>query len=302
MTIPLLEKLLSYTVYTGKMDVPADHNEMYPLEILEEKNYLIPNGTTTMISCCPEGADVVWMHIKGRGDVPFASCVNCEIFEVDPKRLRLWNLRLETILERLAEKLELRGGVRSFFTDLLWRLGRRNGREYIYVRRYIPKERRVLRDELTRMPKAVLVTCNDIMLDEIRSDHDNASFALEHVASLDEQCEMVIDFEALRDIIGTDDIPVEKPKPKPTPKRSQIAVNIEKLIKELEQFLKDAREHAIATSERDDIELLPRPTREELAKRIGVSPTTVSRCFSDPNAKLLNILWEQANDLKSILR
>jgi hypothetical protein len=79
------------------MEFLADRNEMYPLEILEEKNYLLPNGTTTMISCCSEGADVVWTHIKGRGDVPFGTCVNCEIFEIDPQRLRRWNLRLESI-------------------------------------------------------------------------------------------------------------------------------------------------------------------------------------------------------------
>jgi hypothetical protein len=230
--------------------------------------------------------------------------VNCEIFEIDPQRLRRWNLRLETILERFAEKLELRGGVRPLITNLLWRLGRKKNREYIYVRRYVPRERRVLRAELVKMPKAVLVTCNDIMLDEIRTDHDHASFALDSVASLDEQCEMVIDFDALRDIIGDELVPDEKPKTKPVPKRGQIAVNIEKLIKELEQFLKDARDHALATADREDIELLPRPTKEELAKRIGVSPATVSRCFNDDsrNAKLLNLLWEQTSDLKSILR
>jgi hypothetical protein len=301
MTKPLLEKLLSYTIYTGKMEFFADCNEMYPLDILEEKNYLLPNGTTTMISCCPDGADVVWMHIKGRGDVPFGTCVNCQIFEIDPQRLRRWNLRLETILERLAEKLELRGGVRSLFTDLLLRLGRKKGREYIYVRRYVPKERRVLRDELARMPKSVLVTCNDFMLDEIRSDHDHASFALKNVASLDDQCEMVIDFDALRDILGEDETPDKKSKPKPPPKRSPRTVKLEKLAQELERFIKDARDYAITTAKRGNMEILPPPTMDDLAKRTGMGKTSVFRCINDENAKMLRILWEKANDIQSTL-
>ena len=302
MAKPLLEKLLSYTIYSGEMEVLADHNEMYPLETLEAKRYLMPNGMTTMVSCnCYNGTDVIWTHIKGRGDVPFGSCVNCEIFEIDPQRLRRWNLRLETILEQLAEKLELRGGVRPLFTNLLWRLGRKKGREYIYVRRYIPKERRVLRDELAKMPKAVLVTCNDVMLDEIRTDHDHASFALKSVASLDKQCEMVIDFDALRDIIG-EETP-EKIVPQAAPRRGSHEIKIKNLIQELERFLKDAKQYADITGERGQIEFLPCPTLEELAKSTKMNKMAVSRCLKskNPNAKYLRLLWEKANDLKNNL-
>ena len=302
MTEPLLERLLSYTIYARDLGFLADKNEMYPLETLEAKRYLMPDGMTSMVSChCHNGTDVIWTHINGRGDVPFGSCVNCEIFEIDPQRLRRWKLRLETILEQLAKKLELRGGVRPLFTNLFWRLGRKKGREYIYIRRYDPKDRRVLRDELARMPKAVLVTGNDFTLDEIQTDHDHTSFALKNVASLDEPCEMVIDFEALRDILGDDDTPDEKPKSKPTPKRSKRAVNIEKLVKELEQFLKDARDYSLTTADNGNMEFLPPPTMEDLAKRTGMSKSSIFRCINDPNEKLLRLLWEKTNDLHSIL-
>ena len=306
MNVQLLKKLLNRTCSSDAPRMSADESKDYPWEMLQEKKYLTPSENQDAIFCptCHHFADVVWMHIKGRGDVPYGACVECRSYEIDPGLLRTWLVRLETILERVAEQLELRGGVHSHIPNLLWRLGRKKNREYFYIRRFKSDERRILRNELSKMPKAVLITGTDHNLKEIRFDLDNASFSLESMAHLDDECELVIDFEALRDIIGDDDIPDKKSKPKPAPKGGMIAVSIEKLIKELEQFLKDARDHALATAERDDIDLLPRPTKEDLAKRIGVSPATVTRCFAHKsrNANLLNLLWEQANDLKSILR
>ena len=305
MKVPILEKLLNRS-YRREPEITGGDADWDTLDKLEGKKYLIPIGILEGISCptCHHFGTIGWSDIKGRGHIPFASCVECGIYEVHPKRLRRWQVRLETILEHLVEKLELRGGIQIHVPNLLWRLGRKKNREYLYIRRYDPEERRMFRNELSKMPKAILITGTKRILEDVRFDHDHTSFSLDSVATLDEQCDLVMDFEALRDIIGGDDTPDEKPKPKQAPKRGKIAVSIEKLIKELEQFLKDAREHALATAERDDIDLLPRPTKEELAKRIGVSPATVSRCFNDEsrNAKLLNLLWEQANDLKSILR
>ena len=305
MEVPLLKKLLNRSC----CNVPrmtADEGKGHPWDTLEAKKYLTPSENQDAICCptCYKFADVGWMNIKGRGNVPYASCAACGFYEIDPQLLRTWMVRLETVLERVVEQLELRGGIQVHVPNLIWRLGRKRNREYLYIRRYNREDQRMIRSELSKMPNAVLVTGTQLILKHVRFDHDHASFSLESVTSWDEQCELVIDFDALRDIIGADDASDKKTKLKPAPKRGTIAVSIEKLIKELEQFLKDAREHAIATSERDDIALLPRPTKEELAKRIGVSPATITRCFSDEsrNAKLLNLLWEQTSDLKSILR
>ena len=305
MKVPILEKLLRRT-YQDESEITAGQADWDTLDILEKKKYLIPIGDLMAISCptCYGTGDIVWTEIKGRGNIPFASCVECGIYEVNPKRLRYWNIRLEVILERLVERLELRGGIQVHVPNLLWRLGRKKNREYLYIRRYDPEERRMFRNELSKMPKAILITGTKPILEDVRFDHDHTSFSLEGVARLDEQCELVIDFEVLQDIIGVEEIPDKISKAAPPPKRSKRTANTEKLVNELKQFLKDAREHALATAKRDDIKTLPRPTKEELAKRIGVSPSAVSRCFSEDtsNAKLLNLLWEQANDLKSILR
>jgi len=299
MQVPLLKKLLNRSC-RNKPEITAGEADWDTLDMLEAKKYLTPIGDLTAISCptCHHSGNIGWMNIKGRGNIPFSSCVECGIYEVDPRRLRYWHVRLETILERLVELLELRGGVQVHVPNLIWRLGRKRNREYLYVRRYKPEERRMFRNELNKMPKAILATGTQLILEKIRFDHDHASFALAGVAALDEQCEMVIDLDALNDILG--DGEPEKTVPQSAPRRGSREAKIKKLVQELERFLKDAKEHMRVTGERGQIEFLPCPTLEELAKRTKMNKMDVSRCLKDENAKYLRLLWEKANDLRNL--
>lgn len=86
-------------------------------------------------------------------------------------------------------------------------------------------------------------------------------------------------------------------------KRADRATNIELLKRELIDYFRAARDHAQAAEDFGrPPELLPRPSRRELAERIGIAESAVSRCFSDPAATELNLLWERANDLEAVLR
>ena len=90
---------------------------------------------------------------------------------------------------------------------------------------------------------------------------------------------------------------------KPLPMRGTRAANIERLELELQQHLMAARHHAYALIDAGHApELLPRPEQKELARRLSLEPSTVCRCFSDPRAKLLNILWDTARSLESVMR
>jgi len=302
MNVPILEKLLNRT-YRREPEITAGEADWDTLDRLEEKKFLIPTGILEGMSCskCHRLCSVGWSNIKGRGNIPFASCVECGIYEVHPKRLRRWNVRLETILERLVEKLELRGGIQVHVPNLLWRLGRKRNREYLYVRRYDPEERRMFRNELSKMPNAILITGTKRILEDVRFDHDHTSFSLVGVTSLDEQCEMLIDFEVLQDIIGKEDSVKKKPVTVAS-KRGSRTAKMERLVHEIEEHLRAAREHARVTAEQGRIELLPRPSLGELAKRTGLSKMDVSRCLKDTDAHVLKYLWNQADDLKSILK
>ncbi|MEW4530625.1 hypothetical protein [Maioricimonas sp. JC845] len=85
-------------------------------------------------------------------------------------------------------------------------------------------------------------------------------------------------------------------------KRADRAANIEALKKELIEHIRAARDHAqSAVDFGREAELLPRPSRRELAERVGITESAASRCFSDPAATELNLLWNTADDLKAVM-
>ena len=86
-------------------------------------------------------------------------------------------------------------------------------------------------------------------------------------------------------------------------KRSQRTADIEILEKALIEHIKAARDYAWAAIDaKKGPMLLPRPLKKNLAKQTGIKPWSLSRCFSDPHAHQLRLLWDVAGDLEQILR
>ena len=86
-------------------------------------------------------------------------------------------------------------------------------------------------------------------------------------------------------------------------KRAARAANIEALKRELIAHVKAARDHAYAAIDLNrEPNLLPRPLKTELARLVGITAPAVSRCFKDPDAHELRLLWEVAGDLEAILK
>lgn len=86
-------------------------------------------------------------------------------------------------------------------------------------------------------------------------------------------------------------------------KRSDRAINIERLKDEMIKHLLAARDHAWDTKDRTGTaELLPRPTQKELGELSGLSETGVSRCLNDPRARELKTYWDTADDLNLIMK
>jgi hypothetical protein len=86
-------------------------------------------------------------------------------------------------------------------------------------------------------------------------------------------------------------------------KRAARAANIEALKREIITHFKAARDHAYAAIDLNrEPNLLPRPLKTELGKLVGISAPAVSRCFNDPDAHELRLLWKVAGDLEAILK
>lgn len=90
---------------------------------------------------------------------------------------------------------------------------------------------------------------------------------------------------------------------KPIPMRGKRATNIERLERELEQHTLAARDHAYTLQQRgQEPILLPRPDQKDLAKRLEITKSAVSRCLRDPRAKALKILWNTTDSLEDVMR
>ncbi|MCW5775345.1 MAG: winged helix-turn-helix domain-containing protein [Phycisphaeraceae bacterium] len=83
----------------------------------------------------------------------------------------------------------------------------------------------------------------------------------------------------------------------PKRKRASRATALDGLKRELREHLRAAKAHYHATATRGRAELLPRPTQQDLAKRLGVSEPTVSRCLNDEPDQELKVLWASAEDI-----
>jgi hypothetical protein len=87
----------------------------------------------------------------------------------------------------------------------------------------------------------------------------------------------------------------------PSPRGSRLAV-IEMLTHEMQEHLRAARDHAVDALDRSGTpQLLPRPSRDLLARKVGVHKSRVTRAFQDTEARELRFLWDLAADLDRIL-
>jgi hypothetical protein len=122
---------------------------------------------------------------------------------------------------------------------------------------------------------------------------EHLCFSIETIGTMDEACRLSVDMK----LIETELEPsVKENSKRQHSKRGNRAANIEKLIDEMKEHFRASKDHYYATGS-----LLPRPTQMEFAKRVGIRQNEVSRCLADTDATLLQVLWGQANDIKSVL-
>ena len=85
--------------------------------------------------------------------------------------------------------------------------------------------------------------------------------------------------------------------------RGTRAAHIEQLEKELEEHLVAARDYAFTLQQRgQEPALLPRSEQKDLARRVGITESAVSRCLNDERARMLKILWRTADSLEDVMR
>jgi hypothetical protein len=213
-------------------------------------------------------------------------------------------LALDTALMLTWLFAESRISVEVVIPNQLWKIGRRTvagrSRELFFTRGSQTREGSVVA-ELSRHTKAIAFTPSRGSTGQLQNSVVGLVVALEDVVDLT-AAEPNIDWPAIEDSLAGH-LSIIEDATKPRKKRGTRTAKIERLRDELKRHLASAADHAIATSEGEGCaELLPRPTKTQLAKLAGMSKYDVTRCFADPTASELRLLWDTADNLESVMR
>ncbi|HHM11911.1 MAG TPA: XRE family transcriptional regulator [Planctomycetaceae bacterium] len=259
-----------------------------------------PIAAASAVDCsdCSRRCRVEFLQDDSGNRRGFIHCPDCGIAEVPLERLERWEIDVEFFLRAVFADARL---VPRRETQRLWHVGSATwcGRSrQVWFVRGLARDGRI-DDVLERHPKAVVFAPTE---DGARRWHERRGtlvISLESCLALRDG-RLVLERDVVEGRIA--DSGLAGPKPKRPKKRAARAANIERLERELIAHLRAARDHAFATRDGPDgPQLLPRPSQEELARRTGMSKSTVSRCFNDDHARELKLYWETALDLDRIM-
>lgn len=267
---------------------------------------LLQPGAPSRSAACPgcgRIAAVVYLAGKAAGEVrAYVPCPECGPARIEPDSLRRWTIGMPALLDAVFADIELRGSREELATDCLWRLGKTTWLEShweVFFARCLQRPGGMDALEQTRfsvkalvfVPKEVPPQASDGLLlipltSVVNWQPDGIHFDREYVET------------QLADRLARQQGAIKRQ----LPKRATRAADIAALTKELMAHLRAARDHAVATEDRHGTpRLLPRPTQEDLARRIGTSQWAVSRCLADESARELKFLWDLAVDVERIL-
>jgi hypothetical protein len=296
------ERAVIHAELTG--DWPDDLlAELAAAGLLDE---LTPAKTLTCAEC-PEAPirEVIFTEPTDGGN-PRAlfPCPDCGIYEVPLERLRRWRVDRTAFITLLGQSLESTGRPGEAVAGRLWRLGR--------VRRGETAWSGWLGFRLGRRDAgAVLASTRlpvrSLLLVPGRPPHCGLPEGIVVGALRELTCwsdgTLQGDFDRLAELLDVPDIVARRTTQRPPARRQSRATDIDALAAELKQHLRAARDHAYHTRDTQGVPaLLPRPTQEELAQRLGISESRVSRSLKDERAAELRLLWKLADDLEGLMR
>ena len=248
--------------------------------------------------------DVIYTEAADGRSRALFPCPHCGLYEVPLDRLCRWQIDRGALMAFIGRSLSVTGSSSERIPGRLWRIGRlqrddahsvvwfglrlgcRDAAAFI-ARAQITAPALLLVP--SRMPRAALPP--GVFAGSLREMTNWSDGGIRW----DED-------RLTEQLAACGPIPRSSRKPAPT-RRKTRATDIEALVVELKQHLRAARDyadHSLAT--RGEPRLLPRPTQKDLARRVGITESRVSRSLRDPRATELRLLWSLADDLDQVLR
>lgn len=233
----------------------------------------------------------------------YVPCPNCGRVRIDPNVLIRWAVDVPCLLSAVFAAAGGRAALSELVPGRLWFLGGATwggrSRQAYFARFVHGHERASALAALNPYRRAVLFHPTERAARQWADTTPNPVVALESVVALGPDG-LTFDGSIVAGRLA--DAGFGAPKPKPPQRRGERAGKIERLVKELREWLPKARNHAHATRDLNGTpQLLKQLTQQDLATMAEMPEYDVSRCLNDPDAVLLKLLWETAADLDKIL-
>ena len=284
------------------------HAPSHLLAALQDSRVLQRAHPAEQVACleCGEYEDVAWLATENAAPIAYARCGLIGPYRISPERLEQWTVSIPELLTFLAGAIPIRGRRSELVRDHVWLLGKTGvagaSRNVYFVRGlHRPGGAAALR-RIRLSPHSLVFVPSRLPDRSVFASSGQVVVSLAMAVAWNED-ELLFDREYIvgrleRNRAGNGGIR----KRKPVPRRAPRAATIEALKQELVEHLRAARDHARDTLDRTGTpELLPRPTMEFLARKLGIHKSSVSRALSDQSAEELKFLWDLAADLDRIL-
>jgi len=268
------------------------------VQCLKDLGLLRPTRTASQVNCdaCGESHRVGGITYPDGQARFYARCPENGRIEVDQEQLRQWYVDFAPILAAVAHGLGIKAEPQEVAPGRVWKIGRAAiaGRS-----RVAWAARRAYWKDVPRGKSVVLFLLGHLPVDGAPDLHPDSVVELHELISLSNG-NLSFDRKPVDDQLASTSEVIKKKTPK---KRASRSATIDALQQELTAHLIAARDHVHAARQRGDPpELLPRPKQKDLAVRLGIPESAVSRALRDPAAQMLKVLWEAAEDLDQVLK
>lgn len=307
----ILPRLIRALDYAPLASVRHDDLRRFPegeLDRLLAAGLFVPAPPIQWLRCdeCGDLHEVLLLRHDNPPEVSaLLLCGHFGAQNVPIERLNRWEMSIYRFIEVVTDQLQPVGDRAELVPGRVWRLGNvrwTGGARHVYFARGLHRTDAWQVLSGCGLPsRNVILVPSKLPVQRELQEFARAVFPLDTLLTWQEG-KLQFDRRELESLLALDPPPVTGTAKPSVPKRATRTALIESLQQELEEHLRTARDHAVDTLERTGSpRLLPRPTKELLARRLGVNKSTISRCFEDASAGQVRLLWDVAADVDQLL-
>lgn len=250
---------------------------------------------------CLEYDEVVVLDDHAGNPIIYAQCSTAGAYEISADRLRQWETNVYVVMETILPLIPIDSRPEEIVRQRVWRLGKAKFggavRSIFFARGMHRGDSCDAIDQASFGAKSIVFTPSKIP----RGDVGDRRFIPLLETLVWREGVLCLDHKSIESSFAENS--EKRVTKRPKRKRASRTAMIEALTREMTAHIKSARDFAFTRIERGmEPELLPRPSKRQLAKQIDTSEMNVGNCFRDESARDLKFLWSIADDLEQLLR